>query len=41
MRHLNALKSAAMIRVEATTAKVDCWPVSKTKSLCNTTMPAK
>ena len=30
-----------MTRVEATTARVDCWPVRTTKTLYNRTMPPK
>jgi len=33
--------STTIRRVEATTARVDRWPVSRTKSLCNVTMPPK
>ena len=33
MRRLKGVNSAAIRRVEATTARVDSWPVSKTKTL--------
>jgi hypothetical protein len=35
---LRGVNNAAISRVEATTARVDSWLVSKTKNLCNTTM---
>jgi hypothetical protein len=38
---LNGVNNAAIRRVDATTATVDFSPVSKTKILCNTTMPPK
>jgi hypothetical protein len=41
MRRLNGVNNAAIRRVDATTARVDCWPVNKTKSLCNTTITPK
>jgi hypothetical protein len=39
MRRFKGLKSAAIRRVEVTTARVDCSPVRATKALCNTTIP--
>jgi hypothetical protein len=41
MRRLKGLNRAAIRRVDATTARVDRWPVSKTKALCDATMPTK
>jgi hypothetical protein len=41
MRRLKGVNNAAIRRVEATTARVDLWPVRMTKTLCNTTMPPK
>jgi hypothetical protein len=41
IRRLKGVNNAAIRRVEATTARVDRWPVSVTKILCNTTMPPK
>ena len=38
---LNGVNSAAIRSVDATTARVDFWPVSKMNTLCNTTMPTK
>jgi hypothetical protein len=35
------MNSAAIRRVEATTARVDCSPVRTTKTLYNRTMPPK
>jgi hypothetical protein len=37
VRFLNGVKRAAIRRVEATTARVDFWPVRATKVLCITT----
>jgi len=39
MRCLKELKSAAIARVEATTARVDLSPVATTNTLCSTTAP--
>jgi hypothetical protein len=41
IRRLKGVNNAAIKRVDATTARVDCWPVRMTKALCNTTMPPK
>jgi hypothetical protein len=41
MRLLKGVNRPAIKRVEATTARVDFFPVSRTKSLCNETMPPK
>src|SRR5215204_2980111 len=41
MRRVSGVNNAAIRSVEATTARVDCSPVSKTKSRCNTTVPPK
>ena len=38
MRRLKGVNSAAIKRVEATTARVDCWPVRVKKILCDTMM---